>query len=417
MRRLGAVLAAALASSACVGERRPAPVMVKAAAPPTVREVREVRAVSPPERTLADELRERESLRKFVEKADVYRLQVLVAVPSGGTLRRRGFRVDAEYFYPASAIKLCSAVAVLAKLTALREQGGIAELDARAEAFSPTKGQWRGPTVAQAIDSSLIFSDNDGTNLLFDILGADEIHKQLWDLGLSSVRIRQHFGGVDRIDPRTHEPAETTSPPIVLRVRGRPVYSVPQRRSSLDLPNDKDVPGLLVGETHVSGGRVIDQPMSFEGKNRISLADLQDLLVKVTRPDLAPGPSPRLGDREKRVLSGALSANLVARGIQRSDLKRAESVHKPFLAGIERVVPRESIRIYNKAGQAYGFVVDNAYVVDERTGRSFYLTAVMHTNANGRMGDDAYDYEHVTTPAFADLAEIVARSELLSPQR
>ena len=36
------------------------------------------------------------------------------------TLRRHGFRVDAEYFYPASSVKLCGAIAALKKVAALR---------------------------------------------------------------------------------------------------------------------------------------------------------------------------------------------------------------------------------------------------------------------------------------------------------
>ena len=49
-------------------------------------------------------------------------MQVLVSVPAEGNAgwqRRDGFRVDAEYFYPASAIKLVEAVAALEAEVAL----------------------------------------------------------------------------------------------------------------------------------------------------------------------------------------------------------------------------------------------------------------------------------------------------------
>src|SRR5688500_9263965 len=52
-----------------------------------------------------------------------HRVQILVSfVERDGrafTLERHGFRADAEYFYPASAIKLCAAVAALQTMRAL----------------------------------------------------------------------------------------------------------------------------------------------------------------------------------------------------------------------------------------------------------------------------------------------------------
>jgi len=82
---------------------------------------------------------------------------------------------------------------------------------------------------------------------------------------------------------------------------------------------------------------------------------------------------------------------------------------KYFLPGLERVFPRERLRVLGKVGQAYGFTVENSYVEDTLTGRAYFLAAVIYTNADGVLNDDAYEYESVALPFLADLAEAVAR--------
>ena len=83
---------------------------------------------------------------------------------------------------------------------------------------------------------------------------------------------------------------------------------------------------------------------------------------------------------------------------------------KLLLPGLERVLDKERLRIYNKVGRAYGFSVENSYVVDVKTGRSYFLAATLYTNENGVVGDDDYEYETVSDAFLADLGEAVARA-------
>jgi hypothetical protein len=81
----------------------------------------------------------------------------------------------------------------------------------------------------------------------------------------------------------------------------------------------------------------------------------------------------------------------------------------PFLRGLERVRPRAQLQIFSKVGQAYGFLLSNAYVVEKATGRAFFLTAAVYADADETVNDDRYDYDSVAFPALADLAEVAAR--------
>ena len=84
-----------------------------------------------------------------------FRVQVLVSEVSNGTegrtrLVRNGYRVDAEYFYPASAIKLCAAVAALRKIEDARERHGGGDLLDATMVIGPLSAS----ETAQAADES-----------------------------------------------------------------------------------------------------------------------------------------------------------------------------------------------------------------------------------------------------------------------
>jgi hypothetical protein len=79
------------------------------------------------------------------------------------------------------------------------------------------------------------------------------------------------------------------------------------------------------------------------------------------------------------------------------------------LRGIERVRARGQFEIYAKVGQAYGFLIANAYVVDKVSGRSFFLIASIYANPDETMNDDTYAYDAVSFPALADVGEAFCR--------
>jgi hypothetical protein len=141
--------------------------------------------------------------------------------------------------------------------------------------------------------------------------------------------------------------------------------------------------------------------------------DLQDLLVSVVRPDLRDDNAvPQLGDEEREVLLSALSAFPSDRAWGTTD----DTEEKPLVAGALRVVPHERLTIASKSGRAYGFVVDNAYVRDQRTGRSFFVTVAMYANEDGRMNDNAYDWNRAL-PILSDIGETVARRVFGDPDK
>ena len=63
----------------------------------------------------------------------------------------------------------------------------------------------------------------------------------------------------------------------------------------------------------------------------------------------------------------------------------------------------KNIRIYNKVGMAYGFLIDNAYIIDTDNNIEFFLTASVYSNNNETLNDDRYEYDEITLPFMAEL--------------
>ncbi|MBS2020231.1 MAG: serine hydrolase [Deltaproteobacteria bacterium] len=343
-------------------------------------------------------------LKAVLAAPDRFRFEVLYGVVREGatpSIERRGYRTDAEYFFPASSMKVPIALATYDRLGALRLPRAatirIHPLNGAGEPYVTTleRETWR----------AIIVSDNASANRLLGIVGHREANETLWSLGLSSARVRHGFSTGGEMDPPELSPRIEVVPPS-----GVPT-EIPPRRSDLRLP-PTDASALEVGRAKIVEGRREEGPLSFADKNAMRLRELQDTLVRIVRPDLLPaGSPPDAGAKEdlaylKQALGTLPSASGLA-GFDRNIVADYQLV--PFLRGFERVKPRAKLQIFTKVGQAYGFLIANAYVVDKDTGRSFFLTAAIYANPDEVMNDDNYGYDQTSFPALADVGEVFCR--------
>ncbi|MCC7377343.1 MAG: serine hydrolase [Verrucomicrobiales bacterium] len=362
-----------------------------------------------------------------------YRLQILVSevVPVAvgrSRLLRHGHRLGAEYFYPASSIKLAAAVAALQELETLQARyqtgdlllapmeiaalfdGDAPQRDDLREVERPETG--RVPiTVGRELRKLALVSDNQAFNRLFDLVGHEALNRRMHDLGLASVVINHRLS-----EPRAI-PNGLASASVTLRPDAGPAVTIPARFSQLSLVNrSRD---LRVGDAYVQGDAVVPEPMDFSRKNGISLIDLQDLLVKLARPDIDLGTPPlRLSEPHRQFLLQAMTQYPRESEDPRYPVESHPDADTKFLLpGVRRVLPSQEpggrVEITNKIGRAYGFSVENAYLQNPRNGRAVFVSAVMYTNADGVLNDDKYEYESVADPFLADLGEWVTRRWLV----
>ncbi len=150
------------------------------------------------------------------------------------SLERHGYFADAEYFFPASSMKVPLALASYDRLPALRHAKHAAVglgRDTTLEIFpSSGPGSPFSTTLARETWRALIVSDNASADRLLAFAGHKEAHETLWGLGLASARVRMGFATGGEIDPAT------VSPRIDLVPKTGPRDTLPPRKSTLVLP-------------------------------------------------------------------------------------------------------------------------------------------------------------------------------------
>jgi hypothetical protein len=361
-----------------------------------------------------------------LEDPATFRVQVLVSRVEhepgrAPRLNRSGYRLGAEYFYPASAIKLAGAVAALQTIERLAGNSSIDLVDTplsiaplfdgdRPQQEDATNLEGGRITVSHEIRKLALVSDNQAFNRLYDLVGYHELNAAMHRLGFDSTVITHRLSETRTIpDPRASA-AVTFVPP------GRPPITVPARTSARVFENRG--PGLFIGTAFVRGREIVQEPMDFSRRNGMSLLDLQNLLVKVTRPDIdVGGPPLRLTDAHRSLLVDAMTRYPRESSNPAYPLETfPDDVSKFLLPGIRQVFPStvagERIDITGKIGQAYGFTVENAYLRNPANGRSVFVAAVIYTNRDGVLNDDQYEYDTVARPFMAELGRLAANEWL-----
>ncbi|MCC6235007.1 MAG: serine hydrolase [Verrucomicrobiales bacterium] len=375
------------------------------------------------------------AVRRVLAAPETYRVQILVSEVVDGPggrlgLRRHGYRLGAEYFYPASSIKLCAAVAALQFVEgAGAGAGGEAEVEAWldrpmeiaalfdgdvAQVGDPLSAEQPGAgsvpiTLRREIRKLALVSDNVAFNRLFDVVGHEALNRSMHALGHRSVVINHRLSEIRAIP----DPLASAAVRWPGAGGGDREIAVPARRSTLSLSNS--AAGLRVGVAYLRGEERVPEPMDFTRRNGISLVDLQNLLVQVVRPDVELGlPRLALDPARRRLLVEAMTQYPRESADPRYEAGAYPDHYSKFLLpGIRRVVsstvPGARVEVTGKIGRAYGFSVENAYVQEPRAGRGVFVTAVIYTNEDGVLNDDRYEYETVADPFLADLGEWVAR--------
>lgn len=366
---------------------------------------------------------------KFAQITDdpaKYKLQIILTViddadPDHPTLTRHGYRLEEEYFYPASSIKTFAAAAALIKLQGIRDETGlpidhdtpivIHPLfdDEKLQDADPTNVDTGKMTLGQEIRKTLLVSSNSAYNHLFEFVGHDHLHLILRHAGLRDTRLNH------RLSEFRSPEDNRQSPRIDFLLDDGTTHTVPERTSTL-ITDNEGINGLLIGDAYMSGGQRIDEPLNFLNKNHASLEALQNFLILVTRPDI-PNPAPASGgsalpltESDRAILLSALSQhphesnNPVYTKQYISELDG----YPLFQPGLERIYPRDELLLYAKGGTAYGFKIANASITHKPTGKTFFLAATLYVNPDGVLNDDQYDYD-LANEFLTDLAEAVAR--------
>lgn len=358
-----------------------------------------------------------------LERADEFRLKIELAVvrPVAGeppTLERFSLDRGPEYFYPASSVKTCAAIAAAESMAKLRRDAPAAGLDSplrfhplfpgeSIEELDPSHVAGGRITLGHDMRKVFLVSDNAAYNRLYEFAGNEAVNQSMRGAGLQSARILHRLS-------EFRSPEDQLRTPRVEILDGETVIAmVPERASPFAETND-DLSGTSIGVGRLTGGEVVEGPMSFVRKNYIHLRDLQDMHIMLLRPDISiPGRPSGTGFDLAADVRAFIAESMAQTPGESSDPVYASEDYpddySKFLGpGVWNVVPKDAAIIRDKVGRAYGFSTTNSEVIDTRTGASYFLAATIYINPNGVLNDGIYGYERADR-FFADLGEVVSR--------
>lgn len=320
------------------------------------------------------------------------------------------------YFYPASTVKMPAAFLALEKINKLKVENltkfstmrtgvGKAPQTAAETDSSAANGL---PSLAQYIKKIFLVSDNDAFNRLYEFLGQEYINKQLWEKGYHRSRI-VHRLAVPGYDVESNK---YTNPVAFYDDQGNEVYRQGQVHSQAypKLNLRKQVRGI----GYMDDSTFVAKPFDFLNKNYIGLEELHDILKAVMFPQsVRPEQRFDLTEEDYQFLYRYMS--MLPKESDHPRYSKDEywdSYVKFLMFGDKKDSIPSNIAIFNKVGDAYGFLTDVAYIVDFNTGVEFILAATIHVNNDEIYNDNKYEYEKIGFPFLGRLGRLVYNYEL-----
>jgi peptidoglycan/xylan/chitin deacetylase (PgdA/CDA1 family) len=301
---------------------------------------------------------------------------------------------DSIYFNPASMVKFPTALIALEKMDTLRRFGLNPHILVKTDSSAPV-------SFLELIRQAMIVSDNEAYNRLFQIVGQEGLNRRLQEMGYSGSRITRRF------IPLTPEQHRHTGAVQFLSTDGRLLYEQPVQKSGFSFDFSKKI---LVGDAHYNwSDSLIHEPMDFTTHNRMPLRDLQQVLQSFLFPSTVPEPQRfRLSENSRQLMLDAISDLPSESRFPVFDATEFfDSYSKFFLYRDGKKAIPSSVRIYNKTGWSYGYLIDVAYIVDRVRNRELMLSGVIYVNRDGILNDNKYEYDSLGYPFFREIGEIL----------
>jgi len=357
---------------------------------------------------------------KILANPNDYRLQILYTqinrdknnVPH---FKEYSYRLNPkEYFYPASTVKMPMAFLALEKINNLKVKGlkkstlmVYDSVEGRQEQIYNNPYSINGTqNIEQAVKEIFLVSDNNAANRLFEFITPHTIHEQLASKGYKDVYIR------NRIElGRTAKENRSTQAIDFYNEQGKIIYHQPAAFNKDSLPYYN----AFIGNGYFNNqDSLIKGPLNFSDKNRIYLSDLTHILKSVLFFDHTP-PSQRfnLTTEDRKFLLHYMHTLPTESQYPTYDTANYWPNYCKFLyTGSEKGPFPSNIKIFNKVGDAYGFLLDIAYVMDPEKKIEFMLSAVIYCNSDGILNDSKYDYDSVGYPFYKNLGQLIYNYEL-----
>jgi Beta-lactamase enzyme family len=361
----------------------------------------------------------------IIANPEKYRLQVIYTQidrdeANKPVFHHHYFHVNDLYTYPASTVKFPAAVLALEKLNKLGIDGLGLNTPMFTESLRPGEkpvledpsSKSGKPSAGHYMKKILLVSDNDAHNRLYEFLGQQPFNERLHQLGFSRAQMTHRLSiSLNDKDNRT------TNPVWFMGTKGETLYRQPFAISNLQYAERDD----KVGKAYMKSGAPgqpdikVEEPLDFSMKNRWPLKYAHLLTQWIMFPESQPeGNRLVLSASDYTFLWKYMSMLPGESDYPKYPANEYWPAYVKFLLAGSEEGPwfNPNVRIFNKVGNAYGFLEDAAYIVDFDKKIEFMLSAVIYTNSDEVLNDDAYDYDTVGFPFLKALGQVIYQHEL-----
>ncbi len=364
--------------------------------------------------------------KQLTDNPAKYRLQILYTqidrdVDNKPKFTTHAYRVDAnEYFYPASTVKLAASVLALEKINQLKIDKNttfqtLKNRPTQLEVLHDTSAANGFPSIAHYIKKILLVSDNEAYNRLYEFLGQKNFNKIMAKKGFEGVRLTHRL--------QTSIPLlenQYTNPVQFVNDQGKVIWRQKEQFNKKQIQSPNPLQTILGKGVMNDSGRVTMHPVTFGFKNAFPLQAQHDFLKRLMFPaSFVAKDRFKLTDEDYRFLYRYMSEYPTEskKPSYSADSTIGPAYCKFLLYGGDKHAPlNPDVRIFNKVGDAYGFLLDNAYFVDFKHQVEFMVTATIYCNEDEIFNDDKYEYDTVGFPFFKHLGEVIYQYELNRPK-
>ncbi|MEJ5961680.1 serine hydrolase [Pedobacter immunditicola] len=325
---------------------------------------------------------------------------------------------DQHYFYPASTVKLAAVIFALEKINELKIKGLSAKstmitdsvFTGQTKVSKDSTAQNGLPSIEHYIKKILLTSDNDAFNRLFEFIGRAEINEKLKKYGLHQSRILNRLAIGDAGEPSKH------TNPIRFYNGDKLIYSQKEQYDPKEYP--LELRNTIMGKAYIdSSENLVSKPFSLENKNAFPISDQQALMKKLMLPEAFPKNERfNLHHEDYQLIYTYMSKLPTESDYPKYDPQEFWPAYSKMLFyGREKdAAINPDLQMFNKYGDSYGFIIDNAYFKDSKNQVEFFLTAVVQSNEDGIYNDGKYEYETICYPFMKNLGRILYQHELES---
>jgi hypothetical protein len=358
--------------------------------------------------------------KHLTDNPSKYRLQILYTQidrdsKNQAKFTTHAYRVDAnEYFYPASTVKLAASVLALEKINKLKIDKSttfqtLKNRPTQLEILQDSTAANGLPSIEHYIKKILLVSDNEAYNRLYEFLGQKDFNKTMANKGFEGVRFTHRL--------QTSIPLlenQYTNPVQFINQQGEVIW---QQKEQFNKKQIFSSTPIILGKGVMNdSGQIIPHPVNFSFKNAYPLQAQHDFLKRLMFPaSFTKGEQFKLKAEDYTFLYRHMSQYPTE---SKYPSYQSDSTIGPayckflYYGGDKNAKINPDVRIFNKVGDAYGFLLDNAYFVDFKQGVEFMLTATIYCNEDEIFNDDKYDYDSVGFPFYKHLGEVIYNYEL-----